>query len=136
MVFDGVKIPVWQRHNPCRQGAPAQREAPPHLPNSAKKASKVMDGATAANTGGPLHPYAQARDTTNTGDPLVHDFTYGPGRKPQGTADPPLRKEPTYMHAAPVTDAAADKRVFKRTLHDTQITMTTAQLLSVSPSIQ
>ncbi len=88
------------------------------------------------NTGGPLHPYAQAHDTTSAGDPLAHDFAYGPGRKPQGTADSALRKEPAYKHAAPVTDAAADERVFKRTLRDTQITMTTAELLSVSPLIR
>ncbi len=90
---------------------------------------------TATNVGGPLHPYAQAHDTTSAGDPLPHDFTYGPGRNPQGMTDPALRKKPAYTHVAPVTDLVADKHVFKRTLHDTQITMSTAKLLSVSPSI-
>ncbi len=113
MVFDGVEIPARQRHNPHAQGAPAQREAPPHLPNSTKEASRATDDARAANTGGQLHPYAQAHDATNAGDPLVCDFAYGPGRKPQGTTDPASRKEPAYTHAAPVTDAAADERVFK-----------------------
>ncbi len=113
MVFDGVEIPARQRHNPRTQGAPAQREVPPHLPNGAKEAPRAADSAPAANTGSQLHPYAQARDTTNTGDPLARDFAYGPGRKPQGTADPASRKEPAYTHAAPVTDAAADERVFK-----------------------
>ncbi len=113
MVFDGVEIPAWQRHNPCMQGTPAQREAPPHLPNSTKEAPKATAGGTAVNTGRQLHPYTQARDTTNMGDPLARDFAYGPRRKLQGAADPALRKEPAYTHAAPVTDAAADERVFK-----------------------
>ncbi len=110
MVFDGVEIPVRQQHNPHMQGAPA---APPHLPNSAKEASKATDGRTVANTGGQLHPYAQARDTTNTGDPLTRDFAYGPGRKLQGATDPASRKEPAYTHTAPVTDAAVDQHIFK-----------------------
>ncbi len=136
MVFDGVGIPARQRHNPRTQGAPVQCKALPHLPNSVKEASKVMDGMTATNTGGPLHPYAQACDTTSVGDPLARDFAYGLGRKPRGTADSAPCKEPTYTHMAPVTDMAADEHVFKRTLCDTQITMSTAELLSVSPSIR
>lgn len=94
-----------------------------------------MDNATSTNTGGPLHPYAQPHNTTSTGDPLACDFAYSLGRKPQGTTDPAQRKEPTYTHVEPVTDLAADECVFKRTLHDTQITMLTAELLSVLPSI-
>ncbi len=135
MVFDGVEIPARQQHNPCMQGALAQHEALPRLPNSTKEAAKATDNTTATNTGGPLHPYAQACDATSAGDPLARNFAYGSGRKPQGTADPAQRKEPIYTHVAPVTDTAADERIFKRTLRDMQITMSTAELLSMSPLV-
>ncbi|TFK46465.1 hypothetical protein OE88DRAFT_1739356 [Heliocybe sulcata] len=143
LTFDGVHMPPIPKVDKGKRRADPQPEASGASVTPARSPTPALQPSTSAKcdppphmTNAPIHPYAQARDVNRPRQAAPKSVRFDTSQEKVPDVDDACTKEPIVRAQAPVYDPAVSEAVFRRSLASHNVSLTSEELLAISPEVR